>query len=125
MRFVEFADAEAQLGLLRTIIDNTWSAIAKQAEEQRKAEAQRKAAAKLKPVKRRPSTGKAVKTSTPKPPPPPPHPKVANPQPKQSASTQGSSSQRDLVPPNSGAMTRDNNFNFDAKSRVSDTRNGF
>ena len=45
MRFYEFADAEAQLGLLRTIIDNTWSAIAQQAEEQKKAEAERKARA--------------------------------------------------------------------------------
>ncbi len=46
MRFIEFADAEAQLGLLRTIIDGTWTAIAKQADEQRKADAQRKANAK-------------------------------------------------------------------------------
>jgi len=35
MRFFEFADAEAQLGLLRTIIDNTWVAIAQQAEQQK------------------------------------------------------------------------------------------
>ncbi|TRV26110.1 MAG: hypothetical protein EWV88_06840 [Microcystis wesenbergii Mw_MB_S_20031200_S109D] len=47
MRFYEFADAEAQLGLLRTIIDNTWSAIAQQAEEQKKAEAERKAKARV------------------------------------------------------------------------------
>ena len=47
MRFYEFSDAEAQLGLLRTIIDNTWSAIAQQAEEQRKAEAERKAKARV------------------------------------------------------------------------------
>ena len=37
MRYMEFADAEAQLGLLRVIIDNTWAAIAKQAEDQKKA----------------------------------------------------------------------------------------
>lgn len=35
MRIHEIADAEAQLGLLRTIIDNTWTAIAQQAEQQR------------------------------------------------------------------------------------------
>ena len=57
MRFFEFADAEAQLGLLRTIIDNTWTAIAKQAEEQKRAEAQRKANAKLKPHKRKGGMG--------------------------------------------------------------------
>ena len=33
MRLYEFADAEAQLALLRTIIDNTWTAIAQQAEQ--------------------------------------------------------------------------------------------
>lgn len=49
MRLYEFADAEAQLGLLRTIIDNTWTAIAQQAEQQKKAEAARKANAKPKP----------------------------------------------------------------------------
>ena len=65
MRFFEFADAEAQLGLLRTIIDNTWAAIAKQAEEQKRAEAQRKANAKLKPRKQRAGMGKATKVPTP------------------------------------------------------------
>ena len=45
MRLREFANAEEQLELLRIIIDNTWSAIAKQAAEQRKAEQERRIAA--------------------------------------------------------------------------------
>ena len=49
MRLYEFADAEAQLALLRTIIDNTWTAIAQQAEQQKRMDAERKAQAKLKP----------------------------------------------------------------------------
>ena len=49
MRLYEFADAEAQLALLRTIIDNTWTAIAQQAEQQKRVDAERKAQAKLKP----------------------------------------------------------------------------
>jgi hypothetical protein len=76
MRFYEFADAEAQLGLLRTIIDGTWSAIEKQAEAQKRAEAQRKAYAKLKPRKHRASMGKAVKLPTPKPPSQPSKPQL-------------------------------------------------
>jgi hypothetical protein len=47
---------------MRTIIDNTWAAIAKQAEEQKRAEAQRKANAKLKPRKRKAGMGKAIKS---------------------------------------------------------------
>ena len=43
MRLYEFADAEAQLALLRTIIDNTWTAIAQQAEQQKRVDAERKA----------------------------------------------------------------------------------
>lgn len=35
MRLYEFADADAQLALLRTIIDNTWAAIAQQVEQQK------------------------------------------------------------------------------------------
>jgi len=69
MRLYEFADAEAQLGLLRTIIDNTWTAIAQQAEQERRAEAERKAHAKLKPRSR-----KAVKAPYASPPPPPKKP---------------------------------------------------
>ena len=86
MRLYEFADAEAQLALLRTIIDNTWTAIAQQAEQERRAEAERKAKAKLKPRGR-----KAVKAPYASPPPslkkpqpltankPTPNPTLANP----------------------------------------------
>ena len=63
MRLNEFADAQAQLDLLRIIIDNTWSAIAQQAEEQKRAEAERKAQAKLIPKSKK--TSKASITRTP------------------------------------------------------------
>ncbi len=116
MRFFEFADAEAQLGLLRTIIDNTWAAIAKQAEEQKNAEAQRKANAKIKPRKQRAGMGKAIKVPTPKPPHPPPKPKVANPQPKPQPNSQPPTAQQNLTQPYKGAVTRLNNSSFGAKS---------
>lgn len=119
MRFFEFADAEAQLGLLRTIIDNTWAAIAKQAEEQKKAEAQRKADAKLKPRKQRAGMGKAIKVPTPKPPPTPPKPKVANPQPKPQPNAQLPTAQQNLAQPYNGAVSRLNNASFGAKSHTS------
>ena len=48
MRISEITDAQGQLELLRTVIDNTWSAIAQQAEQERKAEVARKANAKPK-----------------------------------------------------------------------------
>jgi len=75
MRLYEFADAEAQLALLRKIIDNTWTAIAQQAEQEKRAEAERKAQAKLKPRSR-----KAVKAPYASPPPPlkKPQPPTAN-----------------------------------------------
>ena len=60
MRYMEFADAEAQLGLLRTIIDNTWAAIAKQAEDQKKAEALRAAQEKAKPRQKRSSVAAPI-----------------------------------------------------------------
>ena len=124
MRFFEFADAEAQLGLLRTIIDNTWAAIAKQAEEQKKAEAQRKATAKLKPRKQRAGMGKAIKVLTPKPPPPPPKPKVANPQPKPQPNPQLPTAQQNLAQPYNGAVSRLNNASFGAKSHTFGGDNG-
>ena len=124
MRFFEFADAEAQLGLLRTIIDNTWAAIAKQAEEQKKAEAQRKATAKLKPRKQRAGIGKAIKVPTPKPPPPPPKPKVANPQPKPQPNPQLPTAQQNLAQPYNGAVSRLNNASFGAKSHTFGGDNG-
>jgi len=49
MRINEITDAQGQLELLRTVIDNTWTAIAQQAEQEKRAEAERKAQAKLKP----------------------------------------------------------------------------
>lgn len=124
MRFFEFADAEAQLGLLRTIIDNTWAAIAKQAEEQKKAEAQRKATAKLKPRKQRAGMGKAIKVPTPKPPPPPPKPKVANPQPNPQPNPQLPTAQQNLAQPYNGAVSRLNNASFGAKSHTFGGDNG-
>ena len=69
MRLYEFANAEDQLALLRTIIDNTWTAIAQQAAEQQRAEAERKAQAKLKP--RGKKRGKAKSIRIPSPPLPP------------------------------------------------------
>ena len=70
MRLYEFADAEAQLALLRTIIDNTWTAIAQQAEQQKRVYAERKAQAKLKPRAKKSSKGTSIRIPTPKPPSP-------------------------------------------------------
>jgi hypothetical protein len=69
MRLYEFADAEAQLALLRTIIDNTWTAIAQQAEQQKRVDAERKAQVKLKPRSKKSSKGTSIRIPTPKPPP--------------------------------------------------------
>jgi len=65
MRIYEITDAQGQLELLRTVIDSTWTAIAQQAEQERRAETERKAQAKLKPRSR-----KAVKAPYASPPPP-------------------------------------------------------
>ena len=75
MRIHEITDAQGQLELLRTVIDNTWTAIAQQAEQERRAEAERKAQAELKPRSR-----KAVKAPYASPPPPlkKPQPLTAN-----------------------------------------------
>jgi hypothetical protein len=64
MRLNEFADAQAQLDLLRIIIDNTWSAIAQQAEEQKRVEAERKAQAKLEPKSKKTSKASITRTPT-------------------------------------------------------------
>jgi len=86
MRINEITDAQGQLELLRKVIDNTWTAIAQQAEQERRAEAERKAQAKLKP--RSPKAAKAPYASPPpplkKPKPltvnkPTPNPTLANP----------------------------------------------
>lgn len=128
MRFFEFADAEAQLGLLRTIIDNTWAAIAKQAEEQKQAEAQRKANAKLKPRKRKAGMGKAIQTPTPKPPSPPPPPKqkpiASNPQPTSASNSPLPTTQQNLAQPYNGALSRLNNASFGAKTHTLGGDNG-
>ena len=55
MRISEITDAQGQLELLRTVIDNTWTAIAQQAEQEKRAEAERKAQAKLKPLGSKPT----------------------------------------------------------------------
>ena len=129
MRFFEFADAEAQLGLLRTIIDNTWAAIAKQAEEQKRVEAQRKANAKLKPRKRKGGMGNAIK-KPPSPPPPPkpkqpspqpptkPKPKAINPQPTSQPNSELPTTQQNLSQPYNGAVSRLNNASFGVKSHT-------
>jgi len=65
MRINEITDAQGQLELLRTVIDNTWTAIAQQAEQEKRAEAERKAQAKLKP-----RSSKPIKAPYASPPPP-------------------------------------------------------
>ena len=69
MRISEITDAQGQLELLRTVIDNTWTAIAQQAEQERRAEAERKAQAKLKPRGKKSSKGTSIRIPTPPPPP--------------------------------------------------------
>jgi hypothetical protein len=54
--------------LLRIIIDNTWSAIAQQAEQERRAEAERKSKAKLKPRAKKSSKVSNIRLPTPPPP---------------------------------------------------------
>ena len=75
MRINEITDAQGQLELLRTVIDNTWTAIAQQAEQEKRAEAERKAKAKLKP-----RSSKPIKAPYASPPPPlkKPQPQTAN-----------------------------------------------
>ena len=69
MRISEITDAQGQLELLRTVIDNTWTAIAQQAEQEKRAEAERKAQAKLKPRGKKSSKGTSIRIPTPPPPP--------------------------------------------------------
>jgi hypothetical protein len=94
MRLYEFADAEAQLALLRTIIDNTWTAIAQQAEQQKRVDAERKSQAKLKPRAKKSGKGTSIRIPTP---PPPPNKKPQAPLTKQPPSP--------LNKPNSNALT--------------------
>ena len=83
MRLYEFTNAEEQLGLLRVIIDNTWTAIAQQAKQQKAAEAQRKAKAIPRKAKGGIRMGKRVATPYQAPPKKLPTPQVqqANPKP--------------------------------------------
>ena len=69
MRISEITDAQGQLELLRTVIDNTWTAIAQQAEQERRAEAERKSQAKLKPRTKKSGKGTSIRIPTPPPPP--------------------------------------------------------
>ena len=69
MRINEVTDAQGQLELLRTIIDNTWTAIAQQAEQEKRAEAERKAQAKLKPRAKKSGKGTSIRIPTSPPPP--------------------------------------------------------
>jgi hypothetical protein len=69
MRISEITDAQGQLELLRTVIDNTWTAIAQQAEQERRAEAERKSQAKLKPRTMKSGKGTSIRIPTPPPPP--------------------------------------------------------
>jgi hypothetical protein len=86
MRIYEITDAQGQLELLRTVIDNTWTAIAQQAEQEKRTEAERKAKAKLKPRSSKPIKAPYASPSPPlkKPKPltankPTPNPTLANP----------------------------------------------
>ena len=65
MRISEITDAQGQLELLRTVIDNTWTAIAQQAEQERRAEAERKAQAKLKPRVKKSGKGTSIRIPSP------------------------------------------------------------
>jgi len=65
MRISEITDAQGQLELLRTVIDNTWTAIAQQAEQERRAQANRKAQARLKPRTKKSSKATYVPAAPP------------------------------------------------------------
>jgi len=67
MRISEITDAQGQLELLRTVIDNTWAAIAQQAEQEKRLEAERKAQAKLKPRAKKSGKGTSIRIPTPSP----------------------------------------------------------
>lgn len=69
MRLSEFASADEQLGLLRIIIDNTWTAIKQQADAQARATASQKPQ-KPKAAPRKTTTSKSLPIRTPKPPSP-------------------------------------------------------
>lgn len=70
MRISEITDAQGQLELLRTVIDNTWTAIAQQAEQEKRSEANCNAKAKLKPRNKESTQGSSIRIPNPPPPPP-------------------------------------------------------
>ena len=96
MRLYEFADAEAQLALLRTIIDNTWTAIAQQAEQEKRAEAERKAQAKLNPRAKKRSKGGNIRRPSP--------PTLAPKTPNANAKSQASSASNQTTQANPNAV---------------------
>ncbi len=77
MRLREFTNAEEQLGLLRRIIDSTWTAIADQAAEQKEQEQLERAKSKPKASKRGAATSSSKRTPPPARPRMPPKPRSA------------------------------------------------
>jgi len=88
MRIYEVVDAQGQLGLLRIIIDNTWTAIAQQADEQRKAAEQRLALTKAKAKPNSKKGRKGAKASSVSPPLPTPLPTPSQPTPNKLSAAQ-------------------------------------
>ena len=77
MRLREFTNADEQLGLLRRIIDSTWTAIADEAAEQKEQERQERAKSKPKASKRGAATSSSKRTPPPAQPRMPPKPRSA------------------------------------------------
>ena len=67
MRLREFTDAAEQLGLLRRLIDSTWTAIADEAAEQKEQERQERLKASKKPRSRRTKTASSPRSAPPAP----------------------------------------------------------
>jgi len=67
MRLREFTDAAEQLGLLRRIIDSTWTAIADEAAEQKEQERQERLKASKKPRSKRTKTASSPRSAPPAP----------------------------------------------------------
>ncbi len=83
MRIDEFASAEEQLALWKLVSNTMWSALATQAEQERRARAE-KAATKKRPARsKRRSTPKSAPLAVPKAPPPPTPADSAPTEPKQ------------------------------------------
>ena len=67
MRLREFTNADEQLGLLRRIIDSTWTAIADEAAEQKEQERQERLKASKKPRTKRTKTASSPRSAPPAP----------------------------------------------------------